>query len=423
MGILISSLENQNRESKAQDLVLLLLFFFATIYGTLAIFIENMYVRAIKDVWLGALVIYILYKVIFARKVNRFIFNLGIVYIALFLTSLLSLIFLDNTFINWIYGIKITLLPMGMLFVGYYYGNSRKDMVTKALIVLYIIVLFTWSIQYYMGVDRLLALGYEYAVNVKNFGDRLRLPSLIGTPDGYALYIAIVSLVIQSSSLLNKRHMLKVLLIIMTFVFLFLSTIRTALLLWSIAQVFTAVFHLMKNTKRTFLLKCTVFFMFFPLVLIFAFYKMKDTGIFSAYSLNDRFTHWGLFNQSLFSSEGIIGKGLGNVGAASVRLEETGNSNWHYGVDNQFLAIYQQIGLMGVILFLIFFLSILLNLLKNLKKSGRRQYTVYALTFSMIVGTLASCAFTNTLEMYPSNIIFWFYIGRTLKGYGTTDIK
>lgn len=423
MRLLISNSKIEHKKSKKFEFVLLLFFFFATIYGTLAIFIENMYVRAIKDAWLGVLVIYVLYKLVFSYKINRLIFKLGTVYLALFIISILSLFFADNTFINWIYGIKITLLPMGMLFVGYYNGNSRGDKLIKILSILYAMVLLTWVTQYLMGLDKLLALGYEYAVNVKNFGDKLRLPSLLGTPDSYALYIAIVSLVIQNSNFLSERYKIKILFIITTFMFLFLSTIRTALLLWLIAQGFTVVISILKNKKSIILLKCAIFFMFLPLAIIVAFFKMKNTGILSVYSLTERFTHWGLFNQSLFSSEGIIGKGLGNVGAASVRLEETGTSNWHYGVDNQFLAIYQQIGIAGVILFLVFFLIILFNLLKSLNKSESREYTVYALTFSMVLGTLASCACTNTLELYPFNIIFWFYIGRALKGYSTSGAK
>ncbi|HFJ9425847.1 hypothetical protein LKL95_20195 [Bacillus cereus] len=423
MGILINNTKIEKKANKKLDFVLVLFFFFATIYGTMAIFVENMYVRAIKDFWLGILVAYVLYKLVFSYKINRLIFKLGTVYLIIFIVSVLSLFFADNTLINWIYGIKITLLPIGMLFVGYYHCNSNGDRLIKILSILYAMVLFTWVIQYFMGLDKLLAFGYEYAVNVKNFGDKLRLPSLLGTPDSYALYIAIVSLVIQNSNFLNKRYKIKIFLIITTFLFLFLSTIRTALLLWLMAQGLTAVISVLKNKKRTFLLKCAIFFMFLPMAIIVAFLKMKDTGILSVYSLTDRFTHWGLFNQPLFSSEGIIGKGLGNVGAASVRLEETGTSNWHYGVDNQFLAIYQQMGIVGVILFGAFFFIILLNLLNSLKKSEDKEYRIYALTFSMVLGTLASCVFTNTLELYPFNIIFWFYTGAALKGYSANGLK
>ncbi|MEH7275312.1 hypothetical protein V7125_17005, partial [Neobacillus vireti] len=110
---------------------------------------------------------------------------------------------------------------------------------------------------------------------------------------------------------------------------------------------------------------------------------------------------------------------FGAVGSASLRLADLGYNSADYAVDNQYLAIYQQLGLLGIIAYLLFFTVIFFLLLTLSKKISNRNENIeyirsLRLAIGLILATSVSSFFTNIIEVYPFNLFLFVYIGMQL---------
>ncbi|RZT21375.1 hypothetical protein [Fictibacillus sp. BK138] len=376
---------------------IIIFFYYAAIYGTIAVFEENMMIRSIKDIILLVISFITLFIIIF-KKQQKDLFVLFVLFLFYIPIIIIPYMFLNLSEQSLLYGLKITILPIVMLFTGILLSNFiKKDKILNCFKGIFFIITATWLIQYFLGIEKLLNFGYEYGINVKHFYGYLRLPSTIGTPDGYAILLAFLSIIIERN-IKNKK--IKILFFIVSMVFILSSTIRSAIMYWLVAYI--TLFFLRVLTSRTkFIIYSSLLLIFVP---IFLFIMSKvNNSLFSIHSLEDRLSHWNLIEFDPFSTKGIIGSGLGSVGASSVKLEEINRSLNGYAVDNQFLAIYYQIGILGIIIFLLIIFYILYVFFKKRSKGQ--------LGIIIIIGTIVSCLFTNTLEIYPYNLYFWFYLG------------
>ncbi|RED37056.1 hypothetical protein [Paenibacillus sp. VMFN-D1] len=364
--------------------------FYITIYGTMSIFMANISLRSVKDL---VLLIMVFYGFIYSFNHKLLSHLLIFIYGSLYLISLTSIL-VSHDLLSFIYGVKISLLPMGMIFFGPIIASHFN--IKKHLVVIYLLLVTVWLIQYYLGIDRLMEMGFVYGVNIKHFSGQLRLPSTVGAPDNYAMYIALISAAINT----KLRGKLRALFLILSTVLVILSTLRTAILFWLVYILVTVILKLVKSSTkmRSFITSIVCFMVSFGIMLLPVF---TNTSYASSKSFIDRLTHWFDFVQPLNSVEGIIGRGMGIVGAASRRISDLNINSLDYPVDNQYIALFEQIGLMGIC-FVFFFMVVSAYLLY---KKGSDE------GLAILLATSFSCLVTNTLELYPFNVLFWALIG------------
>ncbi|MEH7274734.1 hypothetical protein, partial [Neobacillus vireti] len=291
------------------ELSLFFFFFYVSVYGTLSIFQNSIIVRLSKDIMLAWLVFISLVWLVFNKKYPLKYSLLIIVgsLITILVVGMLSLLN-GNSFMVLGYGIKITLLPMGAIVFGIYL-KSKKYNLHRVLLIVFISLITAWAIQRGLGLERLMQMGFEYAVNVKHFnGNTLRLPSIVGTPDGYAFMLAIVGLMLEVSFLCKNRKKLAIVVKVITVTFLILSTIRSALVLFLICQIVT-YFQKIKiaNGKFKYLYYSLSLFLLSLFTGLLPKIISSGFGLLNTYSLFDRFNLWMNYLPSLGSKEGIIG--------------------------------------------------------------------------------------------------------------------
>ncbi|MEN3780760.1 hypothetical protein [Priestia megaterium] len=397
-------------------------FVYASIYGTLSIFLDNLVVRSLKDVALIGFVFISVIWMIFNKKIPLTYLNLLILssVTAITVISLLSILN-GNALVTLVYGVKITIFPLSCLFFGIFLKNMKYDM-HRVLIVIYVLMIVAWLIEAKLGVDKLVSMGFEYAVNVKNFADGApRYPSIVGFPNSYAFLLALVGLLLESSFIGKNKRKIAFVVKVLTFIFLILSTMRSALLLFLFCQAFTYFrqINIAKGRKKHLLYSMVMFCL--AIIPVGFYFLIKDNAsLLNLNSLHDRLGHWLSNLPAAGSLESFIGLGLGTVGGASRRIAELGYVSKDYPVDNQYISFYEQVGLLGIIAFSCLLFSVIFQLhsysknITNLDESNIRELRI---TTSLVVATLFSSLFTNLLEIYPYNVFLFTYIGMQLHPY------
>lgn len=112
---------------------------------------------------------------------------------------------------------------------------------------------------------------------------------------------------------------------------------------------------------------------------------------------------------------GMIGNGIGSVGAASRRTHMMGLNSSNFAVDNQYFSLYEQTGWIGLAYFLMLFMWLLVTLVRRMNASpysaGSRLPQV---AIALGAGVVAASMTTNVLELFPANVFFWMFIGIAL---------
>ncbi|MFC0471074.1 hypothetical protein ACFFHM_11420 [Halalkalibacter kiskunsagensis] len=396
---------------KVMNVVLL---FYLCIYGTIIIYYDGMIFRSLKDVVM--LIISLLSIVLIVSR--KYMYNdLKVILFFLFYITIFGLIghLMTGTPLNYIYGFKVTILPLLMLFLGYILrGKSVSDLIILFKF-LYVLIISVWVIQYILGIEKLMELGFVYGVNVRNFGQEIpRLPSLVGIPSAYGMLLAVLGIMVERNDKLCQRYVLvRWLVKINTLVFLLLSTQRTSIIFWVVTQICMFVFYIRNSLRQKQLLILSATFLIVPFIVIVI--ANFDTRLYSTSSFSHRLEHWFIHLPYLFSFEGLLGLGLGAVGAATIRVHQLGYDVSNYYVDNQFFAFYQQGGILGTILWIIFLMLIMYKLISNYLLNEKKSFKNIEVTaLSMLIGVFIAGFFTNTLEVFPFNVFFWMFIGIAL---------
>lgn len=388
-------------------LVIYLFFIYASVYGTLSIFLDNVIIRSLKDGVLSLLVFLGCISIVFGKASKTSIILLGSL-ISFTLIAILSG-FNKGTILLFLYGFKITILPMLSLFVGIYLKRKNIQF-EKPLFIIYFIIVSAWLLQYILGIDKLLQMGFEYGHNVSHYvNGQLRLPSMNGAPDSYAFLLAITGILIEIYLISSLRRKTALFFKILTFILLALTTIRSPLLLWLIFQGIQYLRSISIKNKQSAYMGISLLSFAIALSPILIQYVVAGSSLTDTSSLKMRFLRWGIHLPSLNEIEGIIGFGLGTLGAASQRAYDLGYQTLDWATDNQYIAVYGQTGLLGFLCFASFLIIVLLTLRENIKSTSNSLHLKAAQ--SLLIATLISGLFTNNLEIYPFNIILWTYIG------------
>ncbi|MED3923715.1 hypothetical protein P4594_01385 [Priestia megaterium] len=398
-------MKNDTNYTRLPKLIFLYLIFIS-FYGTIAIFVDNPIFKLSKDVILILIGMYYLFKSFLRKKIENRTFIIIAFLLLMVCISILNLInpTMGYGVTDFAYGIKTTIFPMIGLLLGMFLKQSKMNFV-KPLYIVFFLIIITWVLQRIVGLDTLMSMGFEYAVNVKTFNDNLRLPSLVGTPDAYAFLLSLTGILIEWDLRDKNKKGLANIFRIITLVFLLLATIRSAIIFWLVYQIVAYLKSFFQiPIRKAYITIGAIMFLLLP-IMFGGYYLLSNTTLGSSSSTQDRLSHWGDNLAPLFSHEGIYGKGIGSVGAASVSTAELSSTKSSYAVDNQFFAIYEQLGIMGVItLFLIFSLIIRGCFLANKNNYiNNGNALIVALTFSS--------TFTNCLELYPFNVFLWIQLG------------
>ncbi|WP_339276577.1 hypothetical protein MKY59_06130 [Paenibacillus sp. FSL W8-0426] len=389
-------------------------------YGLISIYVDNIIVRSLKDVGMSLLAIYALSKVYHEQRtfIVPFLFLLGSIF---FLGSLNLL--LGGSFVALIYGFKITFLPMMMVFIGMLIAKfNAVELFARTNLFILVLLIIGWLIQYSLGIEKLISLGFVYGVNIKNYFEGVpRLPSITYSPDGYAYALLISGLIAEKVRLARNYRIIRLSIQLLTISFLFMSTIRSALVLWGVYQIVMFLLHMRQYNKRNLLLLSSVFFLL-PAATVLGVQVLNNYNLLSVTSMLDRFQNWGYGLTSPFTMHGMIGNGIGAVGAASRRMNMIGLQSRDYAVDSQFFSFYEQIGLIGVMYISILFLWIMHSLIKRMKQlpvTDRMKLPQTAI--GLVVGVAAASVTTNVLEMFPSNVFLWLFVGAALYQHRKTE--
>jgi hypothetical protein len=379
---------------------------FISFYGTIAIFIDNPIFKLSKDIFLALIGIHYLSKFFLRRRVEK---KTLIVIASLLLITVISALNLIShrsgyDLTDFAYGIKTTSVPMIGILLGIFLKQLKMN-IYKPLYLVFFLIIIGWICQRIIGLDELMSMGFEYAVNVKTFNGNLRLPSLTGTPDAYAFLLSLSGILIEWDLRTKGRRGLANIFRVITLLFLLLATIRSAIIFWIIYQMIATLKSFFRLTrKKAYISIAFIMFLLIP-IMFSGYYLINNTTLGSSSSTQDRLSHWGDNLSPLFSGEGIYGKGIGSVGSASVSTSKLSSTDSSYAVDNQFFAIYEQLGVLGVIsMFFILSLIIkgcIISNKNNLLNNGNE----------LLIALACSSMFTNCLELYPFNVILWIQLG------------
>lgn len=395
---------------------------YASIYGSLSVFIDSIVVRALKD-FLLALIVVTSVVALFSK--SYYTTNIqNKIFVVLSLFTLIGILSSLNhmTLALLIYGFKITILPMFGILVGT--SLKKKNInISKVIHLVFFLSIIIWLIQRYLGVDFLVSLGFNYGTDVTHYINGMpRLPSIAGSPDSYAFLLAITGILsefhLKKSSKIKLSHLVKCL----TFIFLLLGTIRSPLLLWLVFQIFYYLgkYKLSKGKIVNLYISITCFVL---TILPFIFIKfISGSSIADTRSFKARLSRWGEHIPNINETEGLIGFGIGMIGSASLRAHELGFQTLDFASDNQFIAIYGQMGLLGVICFALLIFILLFALKKRIKLVETENKQLVVVAYCLLLATLVSSMFTNNLEVYPFNIFLWIFVGMQLVDYNSKKI-
>lgn len=390
-------------------------------YGLISIYVDNIIIRSLKDAGMLFLAVFALSKVYRSQHefIIPFIFLLGSV------TAIGSMnLLLGGSMVSLIYGLKITFLPIMMMFTGMLICRIKGVYLFARINLIILLLLITgWLIQYSLGIQQLISLGFVYGVNIKNYLEGVpRLSSITYSPDGYAYALLITGLIAEKTRLAERYRLFRLFIQILTISFLLFSTIRSALVLWLVYQIVMFFLHVRKYNKKNMLLLAGVFLLL-PAVAVFVTRMLDSYNLLSISSLLDRFQSWGVNLTSPFTMAGVIGSGLGSVGAASRRTHIIGLQSNNFAVDNQYFSFYEQTGWLGLLYWFALFMWIMVCLVKQMNRlPATNVMGLPQMAIALGIGVAAASLTTNVLEMFPGNISIWIVIGMALYQHPETDV-
>ncbi|WP_427179356.1 hypothetical protein [Paenibacillus sp. TC-CSREp1] len=374
---------------------------------------DNIVFRSLKDVGMLLLAVVGISKLYHSQHsfIVLFLFLFGSV---LFIGSMN--LFLGGSIVSWVYGVKVTFLPMLMLFTGMYIARKKAiyAFARTNLIILFLLIA-GWLIQYYLGIDKLISLGFVYGVNIKHYLEGVpRLNSITVSPDSYAYALLITGLIAEKVRMAEKYRLYQIFIQLLVFSFLLLSTIRSALVFWIVYQIVTFILRVRKYNHNNMLLLSGVFLLL-PGIVVFGFRLMETYNLLSVNSMLVRFQSWGSYLTSPFSMNGMIGNGIGAVGAASRRTHMLGLESRDYPVDNQYFSFYEQTGWIGILYLLVLFVWMVACLNKRMTSLPATDAMKLPQTaIGLLMGVAAASFTTNVLELFPGNVSIWLVVGMAL---------
>lgn len=340
-------------------------------------------------------------------KLKRIYLNINIfIYFLFILVGILSLI-LKSNFIQ-LYSLKYYIYD----FLFYFYIS----------IMLYKLKLIDYFFNYYIKIFILISFGALFQLLFINFNIiditffekfynipvyKTRATFFITNPNLLALLLTICLILLNHL----KKH------IIFYNILIFITILLTGSRLFTLISFIIIFKRFFKYIQiKNYYRYINIFFLFFPFFIILLLNLNISHRLYNSiinYGADPRFEIWLTIIKNNFNGyEYLIGNGFGNIGSF-LGVENSLNIPVYFQnklylnkinyIDNTFLTIFNETGLIGISLFILF---LFLNLIKPFKISNKYSYTSF---YSQLTIILASF-FGDVLFSFPILFIYLLMI-------------
>ena len=313
-----------------------------------------------------------------------------------------------------IIGIKIgffyLLVPLALWWAPL--NAVERDQLVTVLMVVGAVVAAVGIGQQLAGPEALVAIGYEYNTSVRFASGILRSFSTFNQPFAYAFYLMTVMLVGLPIALEHPRRLRNTLFLLaipFLTVAMVTAVVRAAIVglivggLWLFIHRYRGLIHAL-----------------IPAVVVGLLLPASFTGaILSPSSMIERADGW---TQSVFE-QGVepLGRGIGSVGAAAERVEETRRSSEtefptqvearRYQPDNYYVKTLLELGPIGAWLLLATLVTAFAYTRRASLLPGARDDGLAAGITASIAGACAAAFVSSYWEIFPADLFFWMLLG------------
>jgi hypothetical protein len=313
----------------------------------------------------------------------------------------------------WLQGIRLFFEPVALFVTGLLLPDPRRTFragVTAALAAGAVVASYG-VVQQYLGIGRLMHLGYTYGHEVRQIGPHLRSFGTFGEPFSYAAFLLLVIglLLVRQRLGLAESALLALLAIGLVF-----SYVRTAAVI-ALALVGLALARRGRAVGAALLLLCSAALA--TIVFIIATQKAATRTVplspTTYLTLNGRTKIW---RSQLGTSPTawIFGRGVGATGTAAQRSQESllgkqklNSTKATTVVDSGYLALMADVGLIGVLLMLGFFLRVGSLARRAIKGGEHTGWAALALLTVIALDALSRESFTG----FPNSYIAMLLLG------------
>lgn len=301
---------------------------------------------------------------------------------------------------------------------------SDRDHLVTILMVAGIINAAYGIAQQALGVDTLVAMGYEYGQQVRNAGDLLRSFGTFHQPFPYGLFLMITILVGSAVALAEPRRLRNRIFfwcIPLLLVGQALSVVRASYLGLALGLLTLGI---IRYRKLLYGLGIGAV-LGVPLALV-AVPPATLSTVLSSDSYNTRASGWETTWDSIL--ENPFGQGLGASGSAaeklvsgSVQLPESlraridGDTAYAFGIpyqpDNYYLKLLIELGPIGLWLFVVFLVVVLASAVSTCREATTSVDAGLAAGIgSMVVAAAAASSVSTYLEIFPLDVYTWLFV-------------
>lgn len=289
--------------------------------------------------------------------------------------------------------VKFLILP---ILIASFYLLNEKRFTNFIKLGMYIQIgnAFAVILEFILGPKKLLSLGFIYGTNIRDFTGNIRFPGLTFTNYELGMFSSIIAtlmyIYLRENKVWNlefKRATLSITLM-SSIICLLGSSSRSGILFF----ILNIIFHYLFVKRKLHVIAAGM-----SLGLALAIYgTSKQIFLFSTQSSSSRFELWG---KLLGSRAWIYGTGIGTTGSAS--NSTFANAIDRTFVDNQFLGVLIQFGLLGALLYATIFFFLL------------RYSSKFDL--NLVMSVLVVSVFIEIYDYTIFMALFYFHIFNRLK--------
>ncbi|MGV0422196.1 O-antigen ligase family protein [Corynebacterium sanguinis] len=308
--------------------------------------------------------------------------------------------------------IKIAYFYLLMIFIVWRHPFTAKDkdrLITILIVTGTIAALYGLLQQMLQG-ERLVAMGYEWAKEVRTTGPLLRSFGTFNQPFPFGLYLMIALLAGVSASLLEPNRLRSRLfwpLSVIMVVGLILSVVRASYIGLVVGLIVLGV------TQHRRVLKLVLGVLAAAVgVIVVAGVALSNSqavqALFSSSSLQQRLGHW--TDALRIALTHPLGTGLGSTGSSAYRIGPGLDVlNPPYQPDSQYLKIALELGPIGMALYIavVVFIVISLQQLLHRLPTHSIDFSFVCISLAATIAACISAAFATYLEIFPLDLLFW----------------
>jgi O-antigen ligase len=298
-----------------------------------------------------------------------------------------------------------------------YIINNLLKIISSASIIMFIYGI----LQIKMGYFTLLGFYGEQMAGFTN-NSILRVFSTTASPFEYAYFCYLMVLLCWAYILFkNPKKFIMYILFTINMIGIIISNVRQSLLDVIIGLILITLFKIFKSNrlkKMIFILGPLLGFIIFNYLINFSmnYYGNNNfiKSIITSNSLNARQVLWeNAFQQfsinNIFTQ--LFGFGVGAVGAAQkLMMNFSGNYIEFNTIDNLYLYLYMNLGIIGVLIFIIFIFKTIFKVINSINNNNMYNYILmvtYVLCFNLFIGGY----FRTIIEGLIMQVTLWSFMG------------